>query len=224
MFPAKSLSRQRIATGIAVVFHLVGLVGICWWDREEFIRLTPMNLLLSFALLMWCSWPDRIWWLAAAIAWAGGYLSEVIGVNAGWLFGDYIYGSAFGFQWLNVPLLMGVNWFLVLSGVQYIAERLLPVPVKNGRVGKWWIALIGALLVFPFDFLVEPVAIKLGYWTWLGSGEIPLYNYVCWVLISFLLLVIIQRLPFRKQIWYPGALLLIQAVFFLLLNLYFALN
>ena len=223
MLPVKSISRETVAVSVAVIFHLVGLVGICWWDREKFTGLTPVNLMLAFGLLMWCGWPNKAWWRALAVAWTGGYLAEVVGVNFGWLFGDYTYGSALGFQWLNVPILIGVNWFLVLTGVLQIAVRILPNAVRNRRDGIWWIALLGAFLAFAFDYLVEPVAVKLGYWQWLGSGEIPIYNYVCWILISFVLLIILQTLQFRKQIWYPGALLITQAVFFLLLNLYFRL-
>jgi len=219
MSSLKSLDRQKIATAIAIIFHLVGFAGIAWWDRAEFVALTPMNLLLSFALLLWCSWADKAWIWAAVIASAGGFTSEVIGVNAGWLFGDYSYGSPLGTKWLNVPLLIGVNWFMVLAGVLQIARFMVPHSFFSQFITKILVALIGALLAIGFDYLVEPVAIKLDYWRWLGSGEIPLYNYICWICISFILLMIIQMLPFRKNLWFPGALFITQTVFFLLLGL-----
>ena len=57
-----------------------------------------------------------------------------------------------------------------------------------------------------------------GYWQWLGNGEIPLYNYVCWFAISIILLFIFQHLQFSRQNKFAVNLLLIQAMFFLLLR------
>ncbi|MEX0636794.1 MAG: carotenoid biosynthesis protein, partial [Ferruginibacter sp.] len=76
----------------------------------------------------------------------------------------------------------------------------------------------GALLAVLFDWLMEPVAVKLGYWTWLGDGEIPFYNYVCWFFISLILLLLFKKMPFRKSNKFAVNLLLIQSMFFLILR------
>ena len=76
----------------------------------------------------------------------------------------------------------------------------------------------GATLAVLFDWLMEPAAVKLGYWKWLGNGEIPLYNYMCWFVISMLLLFVFHKLQFNKQNKFAVNLLLIQAMFFLLLR------
>ena len=76
----------------------------------------------------------------------------------------------------------------------------------------------GATLAVLFDWLIEPVAVKLGYWQWNGDGSIPLYNYICWVTISVLLLGIFHYLKFNKRNKFAINLLLIQMMFFLLLR------
>jgi len=89
-------------------------------------------------------------------------------------------------------------------------------PVKT--IQRISIVVDGATLAVLFDYLMEPVAIKLGYWQWLDKGEIPLYNYICWFIISMILLYIFHRLTFGKQNKFAVNLLLIQAMFFLLLR------
>ena len=69
-----------------------------------------------------------------------------------------------------------------------------------------------------FDWLMEPVAVKLGYWVWQGDGSIPMLNYICWFLISLLLLAVFHFAKFNKQNKFAVNLLLTQLMFFLLLR------
>ena len=75
---------------MAVFFHVIGLIGILFFDREFFIRSTPFNLLLSSALLVWTH-PGKNSYFAACLllVFCTGFIVEVIGVNTGLLFGDY---------------------------------------------------------------------------------------------------------------------------------------
>ena len=87
-------------------------------------------------------------------------------------------------------------------------------------VGFWAIVLDGALLATAFDWLMEPVAVKLGFWTWLGDGAIPFKNYWSWFLVSAFLLLLFRKLPFPKHNQFAIHLLLIQSLFFLILRTY----
>jgi putative membrane protein len=75
----------------------------------------------------------------------------------------------------------------------------------------------GAMLAVLFDWILEPVAIKLGYWTWKGT-DVPLYNYLSWFFLSCCLLTIFHFCSFEKENKFAVNLLLIQAMFFLLLR------
>ncbi len=224
----KKISKYQIATAVAIFFHCIGLVGILFFNTRFFIQATPFNLLLSFSLLIYTQTNKNIaFFLFIATVFTIGFFSEVAGVNTGLIFGDYAYGEVLGFQWLNVPLLIGVNWFIIIycSGI-CTQSLLLKVINKVAADSKeppillraMSVIVDGATLAVLFDWLMEPVAIKLGFWTWLGDGTIPLYNYICWFIISMLLLTIFHLCKFNKENKFAVNLLLIQALFFLILR------
>jgi putative membrane protein len=76
----------------------------------------------------------------------------------------------------------------------------------------------GALLATFFDWILEPVAIKLGFWSWLGDGSVPFFNYVSWFIISALLLFIFRLFHFNKHNYFAVHLFIIQFLFFLFLR------
>ena len=225
---ANKLSPFQIATCIAIVFHGIGLTGILFFDNTFFIKATPFNLLLSGALLVWTQKEkNKYFYFFAAITCTAGFAAEVIGVNTGLLFGDYNYGKVLGLQWQNVPLVIGVNWFIVLycCGISihtFLTKLIDRVAVRTKTppaiLKAMSVIADGATLAFFFDWLIEPVAVKLGYWHWLGNGSIPLYNYLCWITISALLLTVFHFCKFNKQNKFAINLLLIQFMFFLLLR------
>lgn len=156
-----------------------------------------------------------------------GIVAEVIGTSSGWLFGNYSYGAILGPVIKGVPFIIGINWFIIIycCGVSIhtlLTKLTAKLSEQTGKPSKaiqtLSVVIDGATLAVMLDWLIEPVAVQLGYWQWLGSGEIPLYNYLCWFAISIMLLFVFQRLSFNKQNKFAVNLLLIQAMFFLLLR------
>jgi bisanhydrobacterioruberin hydratase len=43
-----------------------------------------------------------------------------------------------------------------------------------------------SVLMTLFDLVMEPAAVRLGYWTWQG-GTIPLQNFISWFVLALLL-------------------------------------
>lgn len=221
-------SKQQIATSIAVLFHCIGLAGILFYDAALFASLTPMNLLLSASLLVYTQKEkNNHFLLFASICFVVGYVVEYLGVNHQLLFGDYRYLSAMGFQWNNVPVVIGVNWFIMMYCCGISIQHFLNFmwnklkdenQPRRRNVGFFAVIIDGALLATFFDWLMEPVAVKLGYWQWLGDGSIPVFNYVCWFVISALLMFLFRILSFSKQNQFAVNLLLIQFMFFLVLR------
>jgi bisanhydrobacterioruberin hydratase len=224
------LIKYRSATVIAIIFHIVGLVGILGYQSDLVIRLTPVNLLLCFVLLVWTQKSKTIYFyffLAACVIL--GFLFEVIGVNTGYLFGNYKYGDVLGYKLWNTPLIIGVNWFIIIfcTGIsthtllQTIVNRLSPgssAPPK--LIHALSIMVDGATLATIFDWIMEPVAVKLGFWTWLDGEFVPLYNYFCWFLVSLLLLGLFHLFQFRKKNKFAVNLFLIQLMFFFILKVF----
>ncbi len=226
MTERRPIPTHQLATIIAIVFHLVGLTGILFFNSKTILQATPLNLLLSFVLLIWTQQKKGFYfWLFLLLVTGIGFAAEAIGVNTGYLFGNYSYGEVLGKKWLNVPLLIGINWFVVIYGcgtlvtnflekiVRPPAEPVITVPLLKT------VAIIsdGATLAVFFDWLIEPVAIQLGYWKW-DNKEIPAYNYICWFAISVLMMALFRWLPFEKGNKFAINLLLVQAMFFLLLR------
>ena len=228
IFRSDPVSRVRWATGLAILFHLTGLLGMAFVDRDLFAALTPFNLLLMSLLNVWAGqgkWKDH---LAFPIcAYLTGMAVEILGVRTGLLFGSYAYGGVLGPKLLGVPWLIGMNWFLVVAGSMAIAEwlhdkaiRHLPVqvPVAFSRLAPVSRVITAALLAVVFDRVMEPVAVQLGFWSW-ENGSIPLFNYVCWFLVSLWLVLIARRFKPAPKSGFTANLYLIQLLFFLLLGL-----
>ncbi len=122
-----------------------------------------------------------ILWAAATYVFA--LLLDLAGAASGAVLGAYTYGETLGWKWRGVPVLVGVNWMIVLNGAVCIAGRGIPP-----AAGKWRrpaVALLAGFIVVLFDLLQEPVAARLDYWQW-AAGFAPVQNYA--VIFSFAVL------------------------------------
>lgn len=223
----QQFSKYQIATAIALFFHAVGLIGILYFDKSFFTTATPFNLLLSLTLLIWTQREKGgIFFIFLALTVLTGLMAEIIGVNTGYLFGDYKYGTNLGPKINNVPVIIGINWFIIIyccgiaihtmltKAITKIAEQTKKPPLALKAMS---VIVDGATIAVFFDWIMEPIAIKLGFWQW-ANGSIPFYNYLCWFVISMLLLACFHYSRFNKQNKFAIHLLMIQMMFFLLLR------
>lgn len=222
------MSKYRIATFLAILFHVIGLTGLLFYDKNFFIASTPFNLLLMFMLLFWTQEEKNgafILFLFLSIL--IGIAVEVIGVNTGALFGNYQYGDVLGIKWMKVPLMIGINWFITIYCCGMLVNMLimklvsgLPAQATSRSTSLRALSVVidGATLAVFFDWLIEPVAEKLHYWHWKTGGAVPIFNYVSWFLVSVLLLMVFHLLKFKKQNKFAVNLLLVQIMFFMLLR------
>lgn len=204
-------SKVNSSIVILFIFHVVGVIGLSSDYQDLFLRLTPLNLLLSLGLFIWANNDFSIqFYKVMAILFALGFLVEVIGVSTGVLFGEYTYGATLGFKLFETPLMIGVNWILLSLasfGVSsFFLKKQLPI------------ILLSSLLMVLMDVLIEPIAISLDFWTW-ALGDIPLQNYVMWFFVSLIMnaLISFNRLKIDYRISF--GLLLSQILFFTLLSL-----
>lgn len=224
------ISKHNIATFIAILFHVSGAIGILFTDHKDwFIRNTSLNLLLMAVLLFWNQPEKNKAFLGfMLISFLTGMGAEMIGVNTGRLFGHYHYGEVMGAKFNGVPWLIGVNWFLLMfcAGVvmtklhvwikvQYEAAGISMTPV----IEKLSLVFDGASIALFFDWVMEPVAVKLGFWEW-KDGIIPYYNYLCWFFISMFLLWVFSKLKFNRDNHFALDLLIIQVLFFLSIRIF----
>lgn len=206
------LNRTVICSFIIILFHLVGLYGFLTPELSElFIDLVPFHLLLMLLLLIFSikEWSSHIL-LFAGIIFTAGFLIELIGVNTDAVFGSYTYGKALGIKLWQTPLLIGINWLILVYCTGILLKQF---KIKN----RFLFSLLGALILLSLDILIEPVAMRFDYWTWDGS-VIPVQNYLAWFLFSGLMLWIFSSMSFNKQNKAAVVLLFSQFIFFAVLN------
>ena len=155
-FQMKNKNQDLIGFWI-VAFHLVGMIGLSTESYVSIFKsLVPYNLLITFLLCCFYISFQKNYKPMVLIAMIG-FVIEVVGVKTGILFGEYYYGSVLGFKVLEVPLIIGLNW-LVLS---LATHSIIRVFLNN----RFSIICTASLLMVLLDLLIEPVAIKLGFWT-----------------------------------------------------------
>ena len=199
---------------LLISMYIAGIIGLNLPQTAALFRfLTPFNLVASCVILL-CFHKDYNlnFLIFSVITFLMGYFVEVIGVKTGMIFGEYQYQTTLGFKVLNVPPVIGVNWLLL---VYCVGSSFC-------RVAKptYFKVLYGALLMTMFDFLAEPIAIRLNMWSWRDALP-PLQNYVGWFVISALLLTLFHTLKFRKDNPIALWLLVLQICFFGIQSLIF---
>ena len=204
--------RSNIVTwgGIAllVIMHLVGIVGLHSSNADSFAALTPVNLLVAFLVITpfyTSAWKKLLSFFL--VSFVIGMLVEIMGVQTGYPFGTYHYTSILGLSIAGVPLMIGLNWFLLAAGILSGVNRIVHA------ASIFFKSFCSAFLMTGLDFLIEPFAIKYRLWVW-ESSAVPVQNYLAWFFISFLIFLLgFQLLPKEKN-KVAGWLIVILYMFF----------
>ncbi len=140
-----------------------------------------------------------------------GFLVEVLGVNTGIPFGDYSYGTVLGIKILATPVLLSLMWGLIIITSSSIVPKAGRI-TKSGRITT---SLLAGMLALMFDLLLEVVAVRLGYWSWVGP--VPIMNYLSWFAITAMLVFITYpiktRMIHRFMYFYQMIFMLFMVVF-----------
>lgn len=205
-------SKPQIAIALLVIIYAVGITGLLSPYQHLFLTLTALNLALTCGLYIWANDDFSTGFKMSFISvFLIGLVVEIIGVNTGLLFGVYTYGDPLGFKILETPVMIGINWFL-LSFSSY--------GILKSFIGSLWIRiLLGAALMMGLDYLIEPVAIHLDFWTW-ESIEVPLQNYLMWFLTAAVVHWVLNLINARTDRFLSFGIFGLQFVFFLTLKLF----
>lgn len=193
-----------------VIIYITGIIGLSIDQYQpRFSGLTPINLLISAIVLFlfhekWKTRDIAAFWLVLA----GGFAIELLGVKTNFIFGNYHYGNALGPEVSGTPLIIGLNW-LILIYMAYVITNTLNLH----SIGQ---AILGAFLLTGFELALEPVAVQLDFWYW--PNGIPLQNFLAWWIISFIFLLSWRAIKIKATNSLAKYLFLIQFIFFLILN------
>ena len=202
------LNREITSIAIIWLFHVSGILGIIYGNSEWFISATPLILSINFALLLINCNGHKWFFHMVILGFLTGMITEILGVQKGWIFGDYKYGNALGYKILGVPMLIGVNWALLTIITAAIAQQFYE--------NLFMRIVIGVCLMILLDLLIEPIAPVLDFWAFEG-GNAPLQNYIGWTAVAIFLQSIFHYFRIEVKGWFPNQLYILQIIFFTVL-------
>ncbi len=188
-----------------ILVYISGSIGFVV-NSTFFSPFTPYTLLFTcFVFMIHQPVSDKKYISAFLSIAVLGYIIELIGIKTGLLFGNYSYGNGLGLKLLDVPLIISINWaMLICAGI---------VTVRKVFRNKFIVISVTALLVTFIDLIIEQVAQKLDFWQFDG-GLAGLHNYLGWIGV----------VVFTSYIFYPAIIngnskvssivLILQIIFF----------
>lgn len=197
------------------IIFFVGIIGHLYDPLQNLmLLLTPATLLLTGLVVLFFSFKTSTnkFLLWAVLTYTVTFILEVIGVKTGLIFGEYNYGNTLGIKLFDVPLIIGFNWVFVILGSISISRLMTS--------NLFLSASISAFIAFLFDLILEPVAVKLDYWSW-SEGIIPLQNYLAWFVIALISALGFSYLKVKVISKISLHYLLVQFVFFVILLIFY---
>tara|TARA_B100000524_G_scaffold330246_1_gene215985 strand:- start:444 stop:1067 length:624 start_codon:yes stop_codon:yes gene_type:complete len=162
--------------GLVWLSTLSGILGIMSSASTSFLALTPLYLSFNFIIILLClrDKPSRVL-MAFSTPIFLGFITEVLGVNFGLIYGSYTYGENLGLKIYGVPLVISLNWCLLTIVSADVAKLITQFKVIR--------ILIGALIMVLLDFLIEISAPRFDFWVF-KDEIVPLQNYFAWFIVA----------------------------------------
>lgn len=187
------------------VVYAAGIIGTHF--NDEFLKLSFVSLIIPIILFLIRLQPSLKNLFLLVVVFIITFFAEWIGVNYGWIFGEYIYGDSLGFKIGGVPLMIGVNWVLL----SIVSRQALFGIIKN----KYLVALLSPIIMLIIDLILEPIAPELNFWNW-NNIDVPISNYRDWFIVALISqCVLLNFKKLDKMIFWSITYLIILTLFFL---------
>ena len=197
----------------AIRFYAVGLLlFIIPYTRELFFFIIPVVLLLNLLVILYF---HKEWSLKAGIVFFFVFLASLLlemrGVTDPRIFGSYRYLDTLGLKINHTPLIIGVNWLMLVYGSHAIVSRKIKRP---------WLRIISASsLMVTYDIIIEVIAPEFEMWEF-NQPYPPLQNFITWFITSAVFLSLFELARINTRNRYARILFIVQMAFFLILSLY----
>ncbi|WP_439131947.1 carotenoid biosynthesis protein [Polaribacter sp.] len=172
------IAKYKLYISIFIIwlFNISGIIGILSTHSDWFLVLTPLNLMVYFfAILVNLKKFNFRFFLAFSIPFFIGFITEFLGVNYGWFFGDYKYGENLGFKLGEVPIMICLNW-----GILTVITADVAIKITENKIFR---SLFGGFLMMLLDVIIEISAPRFDFWEF-ENGIVPIKNYVAWFIIA----------------------------------------
>ncbi|MBI1377567.1 MAG: carotenoid biosynthesis protein [Frankiales bacterium] len=141
-----------------------------------------------------------LWALGWFVLSAGiGFGAEVLGTRTGFPFGTYTYADTLGPLVAGVPVVIPLAWAMMSYPALLAARRLSRGPLLT--------PVVAAVALASWDLFLDPQMVGEGHWSWtldntpvlIGITDVPVQNFVGWLLVSLVLMLLLDRLPRRRN-------------------------
>ncbi len=191
-----------------LAFHLIPFTLPYVLAITDITMLATNSIVLYFILSSQKNYTLLYWSIGTFVL---TFLTELVGVETGKIFGQYHYGDTMLIQLFNVPVVIGMNWVILMLGSYSLLQWT--------RIKTVFVPFLSSLLIVGFDFVMEEVAMRLDYWQWTGD-KVPMQNYIAWFFISLFFSSILSILKVRVQDRILRVYFLVQLGFFLVLRFF----
>ncbi len=211
----KNLIRLLSKEGLSLTFVIFYTVGLVLYfssvTRQLFIFIIPYTLLLTTAAVFFYhkEWNFKTIGVLFSI-FISSVLIEIIGVATGKLFGVYSYGASLGFRIGEVPIIIGLNWVILVYGSHAILSRITTNSILK-------VAGASALMVV-YDIVLEKAAPLVNMWKF--DAYPPFMNYLMWFFMAVFFQSAIELFKLNTNNKPARALFIIQFFFFLVIVMY----
>lgn len=203
----------RFSVFFVWLINISGFFGLLSDQKDFFLIMSPLAILITFILLILNYDFKQKGFITALISIITiGFLVEFLGVNYDLFFGSYEYGNNLGYKIGGVPIIMSVNWLVLIFLAGSFTEKIIPNPLPLK-------VLFAALLMVFLDIFLEICAPKLDYWKF-NEEVVPISNYNSWFIISAICLYIYFKLIKEKEYTLSTNMLVIYFAFFGLLSVF----
>jgi uncharacterized membrane protein len=215
---------QKTTFIVLSMMYLAGTIGLLLPQTQPYFKLaSPFNLWVSLILLLLFHQDfNKSFIFTAIFILLTGFFVEVLGVHTGMIFGKYWYGQTLGTQFLDVPLVIGANWLLLVYCSGVVTNHIFEKYFSNRPFfsSDFFKAIISAMLMVGLDFLIEPVAIHLDFWHW-QNEQIPTQNFQAWFVIALVLNYLFFKVKFLKDNQLASLIFFLQFMFFLIIWVFY---
>lgn len=166
--------------------------------QRDQLTVVTVAAFAAVGLLHAAFWRGPLWALGFVVLAAGvGLGVEALGVRTGFPFGDYEYADRLGSTVLGVPVIVALAWVMMAYPALVVARRL--------AIGRPAQVLIGAWALASWDLFLDPQMTDAGQWRWSdtsphlpGVPDVPLTNFLGWLLVAIVLMILLSALPIRR--------------------------
>jgi putative membrane protein len=213
--------RLPVALAVATVFLQIAYPLVSGSARDVLTVVTVVAFFLASTSHALVHRGARWTALYVVITAGTGLLAESVGTATGLPFGDYSYADSLGEKLLGVPVVIPLAWSMMAYPCLLVGQRMSSRPLS---------ALLGGYALASWDLFLDPQMVEAGHWHWSdvrhalpGSPDVPISNYLGWLVVALLMLSVLQHLPVRTAddrqpaalfLWTFGSSVLANAVFF----------